>query len=104
MTLARAAVPLIAILGIAATTGSRRAFRRQEVTSHSASDSASLVARAVAIVKADGQFGSLQVTTFKRVGDVTTITFQPTDPDALGGGVVIHINERNGQVCLEVFG
>ena len=67
-------------------------------------DSAALVARALAIVRADGSFGSLRVTAYQREGDVTTIAFRNPDPDALGGGVVVHINLRNGQVCLEVYG
>jgi len=57
-------------------------------------DSAALVARALAIVRADGSFGPLRVMAYQRESDVTTVTFRNPDPVAV----------RNGQVCLEVFG
>jgi len=95
---------LVGICCVAALSGSRVTSSVHPIARTNGVDSAALVARALAIAKADANFGSLRVASFQREGDVTTITLRNPDPDALGGGIVVHINARTGNVCLEVFG
>jgi hypothetical protein len=105
MTITRGSITFVGILSFAVVTGARSVSRGgQQIAPRVSADSASLVARALAIANADGKFGALRLTAFRREGDLTTITFQHSDPEALGGGVVVHINDRSGRVCLEVFG
>jgi hypothetical protein len=83
------------------TTGVRRPLLLSGAVQ--SSDSARQVARALALVRANGNSVPLNLTSFQRRASRITIDFAPVDNQSFGGEATVEIYPEKGTICVRQF-